>query len=219
MITEPTLSIEQKGIDLVEVPNMLHMIMLAELGWVIPAGERERRYAAFRVSDDRLGDRGYFEALHAHIENGGAAAMLYDLQRRMDLGKWHPRQVYETPELVEQKQHSLPPLDKWYVNFLQTGQLPRGFGPGRNIALSRELLDSARAFDPLIRYVANETSVGLFLRKQGCTKWSSGALRGWTFRPLAEARADWECRYGQWPWEPLEEWGASPPPPKLEDVL
>jgi hypothetical protein len=216
MITEPTLSIEQKGIDLVEVPNMLHMIMLAELGWVIPAGERERRYAAFRVSDDRLGDRGYFEALHAHIENGGAEAMLYDLQR-MDLGKWHPRQVYETPELMEQKRRSLPPLDEWYVNFLQTGQLPRG--PARNIALSRDLLDSARAFNPLLRYTANETSVGLFLRKQGCTKWSSGALRGWTFRPLAEARADWECRYGQWPWEPLEEWGASPPPPKLEDVL
>jgi hypothetical protein len=41
MITEPTLSIEQKGIDLVEVPNMLHMVMLAELGWVVPAGERE----------------------------------------------------------------------------------------------------------------------------------------------------------------------------------
>src|SRR5262249_3458581 len=163
-------------------------------GWVIPAGERERRYAAFRVSDARLADRDYFEALHAHIENGGAAAMLYDLQR-MDLGKWHPRQVYETPELVEQKQHSLPAWEKWYVNFLQNGQLPRG--PARNTALSHALLDSAQKFSPLLRYVANETSVGLFLRKQGCTKWSSGALRGWTFRPLAEARVDWERRYGR----------------------
>jgi hypothetical protein len=208
MITEPTLSIEQKGIDLVEVPNMLHMIMLAELGWVVPAGERERRYAAFRVSDARLGDRGYFEALHTHIENGGAAAMLYDLQR-MDLGKWHPRQVYETPELMEQKQRSLPPLEEWYVNLLQAGQLP--VGPARNIALSRELLDSAKKSSRLLQYVANETSVGLFLRKMGCTKWSSGAFRGWTFRPLAEARSAWERLYGQWPWEPVEEWGSREP--------
>jgi len=221
MITEPTLSIEQKGIDLVEVPNMLHMVMLAELGWVVPAGERERRYATFKASDSRLGDRDYFEALHAHIENGGAAAMLYDLQR-VDLGKWHPRQVYETAELIEQKQHSLPPFDKWYVNLLQAGQLPGGFSPGLNTALSHRLLDSAQKFSPMLRSIANDTSLGLFLRKQGCIKWSSGALRGWMFLPLRDARAHWERRYGLWPWDPVEEWGANAPATvdlkRLEDV-
>ena len=38
MITEPTLPIERKGFDLILVPNYLHVVMLAEPGWVIPAG-------------------------------------------------------------------------------------------------------------------------------------------------------------------------------------
>jgi hypothetical protein len=46
MITEPTLPIERKGIDLFQVLNYLHVLMLAEPGWVIPAGRYERRYAA-----------------------------------------------------------------------------------------------------------------------------------------------------------------------------
>jgi hypothetical protein len=42
MITEPTLPIERKGFDLILVPNYLHVLMLAEPGWVIPAGRYER---------------------------------------------------------------------------------------------------------------------------------------------------------------------------------
>jgi hypothetical protein len=45
MITEPKLTIERKGIDAFEVRNLLHILMLAEPGWVIPAGRWERRYA------------------------------------------------------------------------------------------------------------------------------------------------------------------------------
>ena len=63
MITEPRLTIERKGIDTFEVRNLLHIIMLAEPGWVIPAGRYERRYAAFAVSTVKRGDRPYFRAL------------------------------------------------------------------------------------------------------------------------------------------------------------
>jgi energy-coupling factor transporter ATP-binding protein EcfA2 len=57
MITEPTLPIERKGFDLIQVPNFLHVVMLAEPGWVIPAGRFERRYAAVAVSNVRRGIR------------------------------------------------------------------------------------------------------------------------------------------------------------------
>jgi hypothetical protein len=70
MITEPTLPIERKGFDLILVPNYLHVVMLAEPGWVIPAGRYERRYGALTVSDGRLGDRAYFNALHQQIARG-----------------------------------------------------------------------------------------------------------------------------------------------------
>ena len=68
---------------------MLRMwIMLAEPGWVIPAGRYERRYAALAVSGIRRGDKAYFRALHKEIAEGGAEAMFYDL-RRMDLDVDH----------------------------------------------------------------------------------------------------------------------------------
>jgi Mesyanzhinovviridae DNA primase len=91
MITETTLPIERKGIDLIRVSNCLHVVMLAEPGWVIPAGRFERRYAAFAVRDLRRGDRAYFKALHNQIADGGAEAMMWDLQR-LELDGWHPRE-------------------------------------------------------------------------------------------------------------------------------
>ena len=94
MITEPTLPIERKGIDLIQVPNYLHVGMLAEPGWVIPAGRYERRYAALEVSAIRRGDKAYFKALHREIAEGGAEAMFYDLGK-LDLGDWHPRDIPE----------------------------------------------------------------------------------------------------------------------------
>lgn len=48
------------------------------------------------------------------VKAGGLEAMLYDLVR-FDLGDWHPRQVYETDALREQKEQSLPPLEEWFV--------------------------------------------------------------------------------------------------------
>jgi hypothetical protein len=62
MITEPKLPIERKGFDVFEVRNFLHIVMLAEPGWVIPAGRYERRYAAISVSTAKRGDRAYFKA-------------------------------------------------------------------------------------------------------------------------------------------------------------
>jgi len=128
MITEPTLPIERKGIDLIQVPNYLHVVMLAEPGWVIPAGRFERRYAALMVSDIRLGKPEYFRALHRQIAEGGAAAMMWDLQR-MPLDGWHPREIPESllrsSALQRQQAHTLPPLEQWYLSLLQDGRIPK----------------------------------------------------------------------------------------------
>jgi hypothetical protein len=127
MITEVTLPIERKGIDLIQVAHYLHVVMLAEPGWVIPAGRYERRYAALAVNDARLGDKSYFRALHRQIIEGGAEAMFHDL-REMELGDWHPRDIPEAllcgAALQKQQGFNLPPLEQWYVSLLHDGVLP-----------------------------------------------------------------------------------------------
>ncbi len=127
MITEPTLSIERKGIDVVQVRNCLHIVMLAEPGWVVPAGRHERRYAAMSVSTAKQRDHSYFTALHRQIGNGGAEAMFYELGR-MDLGGWHPRHIPESllrgSALQAQQSHTLPAWEQWYLTLLHDGKLP-----------------------------------------------------------------------------------------------
>src|SRR5262249_33773414 len=161
MITETKLSVEPKGYDLMEVPNRLHVIMLAEPGWVVPAGRYERRYAAFNVSDKRRGDHAYFKALHGEIKNGGAAAMMYDLQR-MDLGDWHPREVYRTSALTEQTRHSLSAIEEWYEQLLQDAVLPHALTGRPETVISAHLYEDARKRFPYLRTHLSDTKFGFW---------------------------------------------------------
>jgi hypothetical protein len=217
MITEPTLPIERKGFDLITVRNMLHIVMLAEPGWVIPAGRYERRYAALGVSECRRGDRDYFRALHRQIAEGGAEAMFYDL-KRMDLGDWHPRNIPEAllrgAVLQKQQVQTLPPLERWWYGLLQDGVLPGGWNKYPNRAYTFRLLNDAKEKEPRLRLDLTEVTLTEFLKDEiGCEQVRSAQANGWSFPPLVECRAKWEQRYGSIKWDnPAAEWGDKPKP-------
>ena len=101
-ITEPTLFIEGKGRDGVEVANMLHILIASNEDWVVPAGERERRFVKFDVPDLHMQDAAWFGPIVAQLEDGGYAAMLFDLLHH-DLGDWHPRNLPKDTGLLEQQ--------------------------------------------------------------------------------------------------------------------
>ena len=215
MITETTLPIERKGIDLIQVPNCLHIVMLAEPGWVIPAGRFERRYAALAVSIAKRGDRDYFRALHRQIKEGGAEAMFYDL-RAMPLGDWHPREIPEAllhnSALQGQQGHTLPPWEQWYVMLLHNAKLPGALTKRPNTSFTNSLLTSARE-GPRLRWEATEVALRDFLIDQkklgvACTKYRTSHANGWSFPPLAECRKAWSAIYGPVRWDnPAGEWG------------
>jgi hypothetical protein len=212
MITEPILTIEQKGIDAVQWPNRLHIAMAANAEWVVPASAGERRYAVFKCADtyvrghgDEEVSKAYFTALHHELENGGLEAMLYDL-RHWDLEDWHPRQIYETEGLRQQKAQSLSPLAEWFVLVLEDGSLPgRGdfLDKRKNFATTSTLVEDARQRAPRQRYYLSDKAMGNFLRDRGCTpgKNEAGTARGWRFPPLRQMRAEWSRQYGGWNWQ------------------
>jgi len=216
MITEVTLPIERKGIDLIQVPNYLHVVMLAEPGWVIPAGRYERRYAALAVGDARRGDKSYFRALHRQIAEGGAEAMFYDLQE-MELGDWHPRDIPEAllcgAALQKQQGFNLPPLEQWYVSLLHDGVLPGALANRPNTAFTRSLLDDAKERVPRLKWDLTEVALRTFLIDEEnigipCSKFRANSGNGWSFAPLLELREAWCCRYGPMKWDNPEakEW-------------
>jgi hypothetical protein len=196
MITEATMTIEPKGIDAFQWPNLLGMLLTANEKWVVPASPDERRYAVQNASDKYRKNDDYFNRVFEQIDNGGVAAMLYDLLR-MDLGDWHPRQdVPQNAALVEQKVQSLDGLDGWFMAKLSLGELPNAFPKNPRQSLSCNLKRDAQDHNPKNKYLT-ETEFGLYLRKEvGCEHKSTGKAWSWIFPPLADCRKAFEVKLG-----------------------
>lgn len=120
LVTESTIAIERKGLDVEHVPNMLKIIMASNNDWVVPAGVDERRFCVLAVSSIRQQDLPYFAQLKSEIDNGGPEAMLYDLLHR-DLSRFDIRQVPQTAALKDQKLLSLSPMMRWWMDKLTIG--------------------------------------------------------------------------------------------------
>lgn len=204
MLTEPVLMIEQKGIDATAWKNRLHVIMAANADWVVPASHDERRYAVFEVSGSRIGDESYFRELHAEMQNGGLAAMLYDLLH-LDLKDWHPRKIVSTPALVEQKARSLDPLHEWWESVLQSGVLP-GAPDSEGSIPSLVVFEYARREVPRLKDYS-DTRIGKLLRVMGCEGLHRRNGNFWRFPQLITARNNWSAKFGNWPWRAdLPDW-------------
>lgn len=123
IITEEILPVEKKGQDLITCRNYMHIMMFSNLDWVIRAtGKDERRYFVLCIPEERKQDQDYFTALYAELNDGGPAAMLFDLLN-YDLSKFNLRSIPQTQALVEQKLRSLDPAAKWLYDCLCNGQI------------------------------------------------------------------------------------------------
>ena len=65
----------------------------------------------------------YFAGLQAELDNGGYEALLYHLLHEVDLDGFNVREVPQTEALRQQRDHSLPPLEAWWCELLETGTL------------------------------------------------------------------------------------------------
>jgi hypothetical protein len=212
LVTEKFMMIEPKGINAFQWPNRLGVYMAANAKWVVPASHDERRFAVNNVSERWKQNRDYFRPLFEEMNNGGAAAMLWDLLN-LDLDGWHPAEnIPQTKALVEQKLQGLSGLEQWYVYMLGTGLHPTGNVKNPRRVLSRTLLSDAQAYTPRNRFVTAE-ELATFLKEMDFVSKNDGKARSWVFAPLAEARDAWIARVGgAWDWdEPsLAGWGEKP---------
>jgi len=122
LITEETLAIEAKGVDLEAFPNYVHLLLASNDGWVIPAGSDERRFFVLDVADKRIQDTQYFQAIADQMNTGGKEALLHHLMM-LDLKGWEVRDVPKTAALGEQKLYSMRDENAWWFNKLSQGYL------------------------------------------------------------------------------------------------
>jgi hypothetical protein len=166
LITDETLFIEQKGIDPVEVPNFLHILMTTNATWAVPVSLEDRRFVVFDVAGTRVGDRTYFARLHAAVQNDIViAAMLHDLLAE-PLGDFEVRDIPATAARHEQMVQSLEGEQAWLFHVLALGSLTPGvtWSPW---ACTRALYDSHEAWarGGKYRHATDPATLGKYLAR------------------------------------------------------
>lgn len=209
LITERHVSIEGKGKDIVQADNHLHVVMLSNERFVVPAGKDSRRYAVFDVSAERQRDHDYFAAIARQMDEGGREAMLHDLLGR-ELGDFHPeRGRPDTDALAEQRAHSLAGFEKVFFDLLATGDLPplpstEELGGGSVFVATSELADFAAR--RLRREDVSWTEVGELFNRLTFEK-IDRRPRGYVLPRLREARDAWTRVAFEYRWNDLGMWG------------
>ena len=199
LITEPKITIEKKGVDIIPTLNHLHIVMASNDEWVVPASADERRYAVFDVSDEMVGHHSWFKSIHSEINNGGLEAILHSLLN-IDLGNWHPRKhIPVNSALNSQRMQSLKGLEKIWFDWLSIGQAV-GEPKGENTVFI-----PTRLFSKICSTTDRASSI--FLSQMGCTQERIDRLgRGWVTLPLTEARKIWNDLYFDGGWDNTENW-------------
>jgi hypothetical protein len=113
LITGETIQVERKFGSCRQIPNRLKTIATTNHDHAIAAGVRDRRYVVYDVSDERAGDKAWFDSLYQDLANGGTSEFLYFL-KRLQLGDWHPsRDILKTAETTEQQRMSGDSVSQW----------------------------------------------------------------------------------------------------------
>lgn len=225
LVTEETIPIEQKHVDVEPYPNYIHLIMAANDPHVIRATGDERRYFVLDVGQERQQDSEYFGSMVKQMENGGREALLFELQNR-DISNFQVRDVPQTDALMEQKQLSLDTDEEWWFRKLQDGRVREQdlkWIPEIPVeVLLRDFTNYAQMWN--ISRRGNETKLGRFLkrvaphmeRKQISITWDepdengfmtrvSGRKYCYLFGTLEQCRESWERVYGKTDWPEYEE--------------
>jgi hypothetical protein len=124
LITGTTLTIEAKGVDAITSPNLLHLLIIGNDAWLVPASFEERRFLVLSCGNKRQQDQAYFQALNDQLRHGGYPALLHHLLYEVDLSNFNVREAPHTTELRAQMSESLRGVESAWFECLTMGVLP-----------------------------------------------------------------------------------------------
>lgn len=213
LITEPSLAVEPKFRNLKTSRNCLHIAMATNADFIIPATEDERRFFINETdnkyskgSSDEPVIRAYFNALYNELDNGGKAAMLYDLLK-VKLKRWHPRMdIPHTDELQNQIDMNYPHLKKGVCDMLTHGVFPGVLnGKGEYQISSKNFLTYLEGETNVKNSFTNKSVVQLVKVLKVQTHRSS-TERLLIFPELGIMRDLWNKHIGRRDWRTNEKW-------------
>lgn len=225
LITEETVTIEKKNIDVEPEANYIHLIMASNEDHVIPAGSDERRFFMLDVGKENQQNTKYFENITNQLENGGYEALLHYLIN-YDLSSFNVRKVPKTEALNDQKVLSLNSISEFWYQRLLEGTTFRCGSSWETSVLKDDILDAyidhTKRFNITRR--GNATALGKELKRihptllttRKTTQWYEQSIDGfvkkieglrhfWIFPELDIARKQWDSVFGKTAWNSILE--------------
>lgn len=166
LVTEDSIAIEAKGVDIESYPNYVHLIMASNDPHVIRASGDERRYFVLEVGATKRRNTRYFKAIQNQMEDGGYEALLYLLQE-LNLEGFEVRNAPETGALQEQKLLSLNIDEEWWYRKLQNGRIIESDSDWKAEVTCDRVISDFTAYAEKWKFNrrGNETSLGRFLSR------------------------------------------------------
>lgn len=228
LVTEDSIPIEAKGVDVEAYPNYVHMIMAANDPHVVRASGDERRYFVLDMSTARQQDTKYFSDMANQLDNGGLEGLLYHLQE-VDLEGFQVRDVPQTDALQEQKLLSMTVDEEWWFRKLQNGRLLDNDAEWTQQVPCDAIVSDFTGYAEKWKFNrrGNETALGRFLsrvcphveraqkrisvdvqdQRDGRTTRVKKRVYVYDFGTLKMCREAWEKSYGRVSWETPDDGG------------
>lgn len=189
MITAKTLLINPKNIAAYSIANTMHIIMTTNAKWAIPAGADARRFLMLDVVIQM--NRAYFNDLWREATTGGIEAMLHDLLR-LDLTKFHPRDVPATDALREQQRRSADSIADWITDCVTVGEIvPPSLTGGGSFGFNQQL-PFKTLYDAYLTFCKDRgkrpesaKALGTAFKKMGLVRSASNNPAQWTIPSAA----------------------------------
>ncbi len=228
LITEETITIEAKGVDVEVSKNFMHLILASNSTWVVPTGLDERRFLVMDVGDDKMQNAAYFGELQKQLDSGGREALLHYLLS-YDITGYDPRVVPKTSALLEQKLLSLTTEQEWWFRKLEEGRILKDHGEWIVEVEKDHLIDNYLNYAQRIGAArrATATALGRFLNQacpgvyprnklkkvtviveglDGEPRQADKRRYHWIFPPLDKCRVWWDQHFGgPYDWPEIEE--------------
>lgn len=197
-----------------------HMIMATNQERPVNATGDERRFFVLKVGEGKQRNNVFFETMRKQMKNGGSAALLHELLSR-DISDFEPYDLPTTEALQRTKQLSMDPLDEWWFNALQEGDLLGDDNGWPEHVATESLKESYTEYIADMRKLRPPSAVELAARAKnqwGLYRISRKTYAGKQKRslgvpPLEQARVKFEEKYGPIEWEVV----APPDPVAHED--
>jgi hypothetical protein len=183
LVTEHSLAIERKHVDVESAVNRLKIIIASNHEWVLRVDKDDRRFLFLDVDERQRGNQAYWDAIDKDMRpvaqggKGGLSHLLFALQTH-DLSGYDIRRVPRTAGHRDQAARSMSVTEEWWFSKLQDGVLLPGV-PWSAPFPKRDLMTDYLTHAQRMRAMRpdSDTVLGKFIKKVTDGKVHTGRMR------------------------------------------